>query len=104
MKLTRFVIITLSIFLGACAGAQLELPDTYFMCEHKYDSKRNFMFESPLTDITTIQPQNCGILEIDGRCPIVIQVDTISRDTVTLSEDEIENYNCTQKGIKNETQ
>ena len=100
----KFFIISFSILITSCAVAQPDLPDTYFICEHKYDNKRDFMFESPLTDVTTTQSQECGILEIDGKCPIVIQVNTITRDTVTLSENEIENYTCSQQGIENETQ
>lgn len=97
----KFFILSFTMLLASCAIANPDLPDTYFMCEHEYDSERNFMFESP-DNYVIIQPQNCGILEVDGKCPIFFQIDTITKGTVTLSENERENYKCTQRENNNE--
>lgn len=80
-----------TITLCGCGIVKGDLPDNYFVCEHKYDKTRSFLVESE-EDVTFITAESCGILMVNGECPIVIKVETVSNETLFLSENELENY------------
>lgn len=104
MDFTKSVILSLimGIIVSSCATAYNGLPETFFDCQHKYDDKRSFIVESPVHDIKHIQANNCSDIIKQNACPIIIKIESLQQNTIYLTENEMNNYNCIYKENKNE--
>lgn len=86
-----YLFLLIAATLSGCGIIKSDLPDSYFICEHKYDSTRSFLVESQ-ENVNFISTESCGILTRDNGCPVIVRVETINSGILFLSETELENY------------
>lgn len=93
----KYLVITLTLLLISCTSAK-ELPDTYVVCNHLYDSSRSVTTAS-FDNLTQIYTDNCPniLRNVNGECPSLIEIINLNDERVYLTDQEFENYKCEKK-------